>query len=435
MRILIDHSDHTLDNTGDIAMLQVSIERLRTLWPTATLDVVTRDPGHLAYHCPEVNPVGFSLLSSRMLKALPPLVWQKTHRLEGLVRQFDPGWGDMISRAQRKAGTKAIRPLDEALVVADMVVAAGGGYLADPFFWHADHVLSLLIKAHWLGKPIALFGQGLGPLHSKRLHNKLRYALSVAQQVSLREGTFSPELIQTLRIPTTHVLVTGDDAIELAYRGRAHSLGDAIGINLRMAQYSGIVEETLAQVRNVLQQVARDYQAPLCGIPIAHVTSRGQHADAETIAQLLTTYVDDPLVGARLNTPALTLERVGRCRVVVTGSYHGAVFALGQGISTICLARSTYYRQKFVGLANQFGAGCTVLTMDSPDWAQALERAIRSNWQDAERLRPALLLAADRQIQQSRQAYVSFARRLGAANPKQQDLVPAEGLKVANKDT
>ena len=48
---------------------------------------------------------------------------------------------------------------------------------------------------------------------------------------------------------------------------------------------------------------------------------------------------------------ALVIERVGECRVVVTGSYHGAVFALAQGIPVVALVKSPYYVNKMAGLA------------------------------------------------------------------------------------
>ena len=39
-------------------------------------------------------------------------------------------------------------------------------------------------------------------------------------------------------IALDRVMTTGDDAIEMVYRLRRDSLGDGLGINLRMADYS-----------------------------------------------------------------------------------------------------------------------------------------------------------------------------------------------------
>ena len=50
-----------------------------------------------------------------------------------------------------------------------------------------------------------------------------------------------------------------------------------------------------------------------------------------------------------------TITTIARCRLVVTGSYHAALFALSMGVPAIGIATSRYYEDKFLGLADQFG--------------------------------------------------------------------------------
>ncbi len=71
---------------------------------------------------------------------------------------------------------------------ADLVVADGGGYLTDAFEGHALRVLGVLEAALRLGKPVALLGQGLGPLRNELLRERLRWVCSRACLVTLREG-------------------------------------------------------------------------------------------------------------------------------------------------------------------------------------------------------------------------------------------------------
>ena len=92
------------------------------------------------------------------------------------------------------------------------------------------------------------------------------------------------------------------------------------------------------------------------------------------------------------------------CRAVVTGSYHAGVFALSQGIPVVGLAKSPYYRQKFAGLAAQFGEGCRVVGL--PRGAAELSADIFRAWQDAPRLRPRLQERAREQAEDSRRAYL-----------------------------
>ncbi|MCS6926703.1 MAG: polysaccharide pyruvyl transferase family protein, partial [Candidatus Binatia bacterium] len=94
-----------------------------------------------------------------------------------------------------------------------------------------------------------------------------------------------------------------------------------------------------------------------------------------------------------------------RCRIVVVGSYHAAVFALAMGIPAVCLANSSYYRDKFLGLAHQFGEGCRVIFLDDADFPTKLTSEIDWAWRRACVLRPELLAAAERQVALSHAAY------------------------------
>ena len=57
MRILVEHGSSQLDNLGDVAMLQVAVERLRALWPSARISVITRSPRPLSESVPGVSDV------------------------------------------------------------------------------------------------------------------------------------------------------------------------------------------------------------------------------------------------------------------------------------------------------------------------------------------------------------------------------------------
>ena len=90
------------------------------------------------------------------------------------------------------------------------------------------------------------------------------------------------------------------------------------------------------------------------------------------------------------------------------GSYHGAVFALAQGIPVVALSASRYYDAKLQGLADLFPGGCIVLSMDAPDLAERLAAAVAAAWDSADERRPALLAAAEQQIAASQRAYERF---------------------------
>ena len=109
--------------------------------------------------------------------------------------------------------------------------------------------------------------------------------------------------------------------------------------------------------------------------------------------------------GAALQTPRDVIRRVGTCRVVVTGSYHGAVFALSQGIPVVAIVKSRYYLQKMAGVAHEFGTGCHIVNLDDDDVSTRLSEAISRAWAEADGVREPLLQSAVDQIRRGRSAY------------------------------
>jgi colanic acid/amylovoran biosynthesis protein len=99
------------------------------------------------------------------------------------------------------------------------------------------------------------------------------------------------------------------------------------------------------------------------------------------------------------------IEEIGRCRVMITTSYHGGVFALAQGIPVVAWLKSKYFAAKLFGLANQFGVGCEVVTLDDGDWETRLKSAILKAWNSSEEVRPRLLDKAASQLAASQAAY------------------------------
>ena len=60
------------------------------------------------------------------------------------------------------------------------------------------------------------------------------------------------------------------------------------------------------------------------------------------------------MVNWRPTSPEAVMKNVSACRMVVTGSYHAAVFALSQGIPALTISKSAYYDSKFNGLGDMF---------------------------------------------------------------------------------
>ena len=130
-----------------------------------------------------------------------------------------------------------------------------------------------------------------------------------------------------------------------------------------------VKSDTVEKVASVLQEFARRHKTPLLPIPIAVHEYAHDH---ETIRQLLAGFDDESDGGLSLDTPLMLVKQTARCRIVVTGAYHAAVFALAQGIPVVCLCNSPYYLAKFQGLEDLFGIGCAIVMLSEPDWPTKL---------------------------------------------------------------
>ena len=450
-RVLLDTGDYRCANMGDVAMLQVAVRRLREHMPQATIEVMTEDPGALALYCPDARPVSCEGrriwfadrdLLGRIHRLLPRRVSNLLVGLKRLIRNSWPVVLDVMIRAKRRL-RRAERPEEhrrflEAAREANLVAVTGVGGITDHARQWSNQMFNLLEMAIARRTPTVLFGHGLGPLTDPELVERAGRLLPQVQLIALRERRSGLEILRSLGVPDSRVLITGDDAVELAYLAAPALLGREIGVNLRVSRSAGVETGMVERVRRPLQDFAREKKASLVPIPIsfhgrfdsAKDLSNGRAAavasrfvltpagedlsDCSAIARLLEGYQDPSDAGQDLDTPLKVIHQVGRCRIVITGAYHAAVFALAQGIPAVCLAKSRYFMDKFLGLAREFGTGCEVISLQSTDCSSLLADAMARTWVAAEEMRTPLLQAATTQIAASRAAYALAAELVGA---------------------
>ncbi|GAA4535451.1 hypothetical protein GCM10023161_09000 [Mycobacterium paraffinicum] len=115
-----------------------------------------------------------------------------------------------------------------------------------------------------------------------------------------------------------------------------------------------------------------------------------------------------------IRNPEELAERAARCRVIVTGSYHAAIFGLAAGVPAVCITNSIYYDLKFKGLSMQFPGGCHIVRPGlgfERDLSDAIERA----WDISESDRDRLHSVAQAQVAQADQAYRWFGSLVAGA--------------------
>jgi len=203
----------------------------------------------------------------------------------------------------------------------------------------------------------------------------------------------------------------------MAHAARPSALGNAVGLNLRVGMSSGVTPAIIRPLATLFQDFAARHNAPLLPVPIA----LQQEVDARNIQGLLAGYDDASDGGQHLDSPTKLIGQAGKCRIVVTGAYHAAVFALSQGIPAICLAGSSYFVTKHLGLADMFGDGCEVVFIDQPGFETRISETMERFWAQADQLRPGLLRAAVRQVEDAERAYAcldELASRRGLDPPR-----------------
>jgi polysaccharide pyruvyl transferase WcaK-like protein len=404
-RLLVEPSVYLLRNLGDMAMLRSAIERLGTVLPGATIQVLTDEPNALHSFCPAAIPLDGSsrhltvdrqFLDSNLRKILP-----KRHARR--VRRRIP---DIVANAiERHLGRRS--SYMKALRQADLLVVAGMGGVTDSFPEFATRLLRSIELALELDCPVTMVGQGIGPLEKPELRALAGGVLPRVDLIALREGCAGVPLLHALGVEPDRIVVTGDDALELAYGLRGPELGPGIGLNLRLAEYSAVEDEAAVNVGEAARRLASVRGSPLVFLPIARSPWED---DLEALRMMLPDMEQHLEAAAGISSPEDLIRQVQRCRLVITGSYHAGVFALANGIPAIGIAASDYYVDKFRGLADMFGGGCEIVKLDQPDYVDQLCSAVDELWDTAEVMRPRLLAAAQKQIASNQAAYQKIAK-------------------------
>ena len=403
-------------NLGDVSMLQVAVRRLQRLWPSASISVLTDSGDGLKRYCPGAKPlsrtgrdrwIGDSFAFGGLHKYLPRKAASALRTAtDALERNLPRFLRALVGLRLRVRDSEHIRgdvaEFLGAMEGADLFVVCGAGGFTDSCREWNLTTLGTLETALRRHIPVAMFGQGMGPLSDAHVLSRAKDVLPAVGLITLRGGRGGQALAESLGVAPSRAQITGDEAVELAYEARPAKVGHALGVNLRVASYADVNEDVCDRLRPVLQDFARGRDAPMLPVPIAFHAHASDHL---AIRRILAGYDDQSDGGLSLDTPLKVIEQVGRCRVVVTGAYHAAVFSLAQGIPVVCLAGSADYMAKFLGLQDLFGQGCETLLLDDPMFTRKLEAALENAWRTAEEVRLPLQRAAARQIELSWHAY------------------------------
>lgn len=414
LRILVCPAAFKFTNMGDVAMLRVAVARLRELWPDASIAIFTDDAEGLRRHCGDVQPIPHDnwfadhfILGGRVHRRMPQALSRglvafkvAVHRRQRWLEESAIWFKLIMIGKDAKGFGRALQSVREATAI----VISGCGGIGDNYPKLSRFILTTVEAGIRRGLPTAMFSHGLGPIRDERLWASAGSLLPLVDLIALREGSTGPSLLHEMGVDDSRTLVTGDDAIELAYAERTDRIGSGVGVSMRVGAdtATGVEESVLDVLRPVIQEFARQHGAALIPVPIS------LQRDPQSIDRVTEGFSRVERLEERLDTPAAVSRQIGHCRIVVAGAYHATVFALAQGIPVVALAKSDYYVCKIRGLANMFGVGCEVINPEDDNVAGRLKESMDTLWNSAERVRGPLLERAADQIRRSREAYLRF---------------------------
>lgn len=111
----------------------------------------------------------------------------------------------------------------KALRRCDALLSGGGSLLQDRTSTRSLlYYLSIIRAAHWLGKPVMLYANGIGPVYRNGDRQRVRKAVEQAALVTLRDESSAHEL-RDMGVTRTDLYVTADPVFRLAPEGEDRS--------------------------------------------------------------------------------------------------------------------------------------------------------------------------------------------------------------------
>lgn len=422
-RILLDPQIYDLRNLGGVAMVLGLVQRVRERWPDARFAVLTEAPDALATLLPDAEAVPYAHLRA----------WTADkYVMQPVYRVLPDRWAPALLALQRRQGrrfprlARAVRrtrialdrrhaddyaAFQRALDRADLLLVSGGSGPSEAFPATLRAMLGVLDAAAERGLPAAMVSQGGGAALGDPVRARVRQRFSRLERVLVRERTDAPARFRDLGLDPARIRWGADDAIPLVRAAGARALGDALGVSVREAGYAGVGPREMEMIGGVVRRFLRRHRAPPVALPIAvHVRS----PDPEAIRALVGDAGDVGDGDRAMRHPAEVIAAAGRCRTVVAGAYHAAVFALAQGVPVVVVAGSPLYEAKLAGLAEQFGDGCRLVRLGGGDAGAHLEAALEALWSAADTLRGELLERAAMLARVNAAAYDDLLEHLAA---------------------
>lgn len=241
MRILLVH--HNTNNTGDDAIVESTIDQMRTIFPNCTIILESGNPLLSKEKFSDIKIV------ERLFSVKNIVHTNKTFSLEFLIRNFPflvntlfAGIVSYIFATFRLK--KFFYPILEEYRKADLILSMAGDSISEDYAWFFRFYEMWLIKK--LGGKLVLYAQSIGPFTGKRVSYARKYLSMTSAILARDEKTI--KLLKEYGV-NTKIYRTADVAIALRSKENSvtkevvHSYGiskKSIGIVLRTTKYTSV---------------------------------------------------------------------------------------------------------------------------------------------------------------------------------------------------
>lgn len=379
MRILITNV-YSYKNKGDAAIVLALLQEARRVFPGADITIQTTDTqnDHDKYGAPTTPSLLWLAFSSVRGAPMYKRVW-KLGGLIGLMMYLFTH--RILGQAPQFILTKDLREFVRQNQAADIIIACGGGYLCTESASLQNSLLLFgtclnFLAAKYVGKPVYLYSQSIGPVYGRLQYAMLRFALNRVDLIEPREE-ISLRLLKQLSIRTT-IIATADPALLLNSNAHApkHIKLDPnrmpIGITVRkwfrnsndFASYTQAIAQTI-------DYLIEHHQAQVFYIP--QVIAQGFDDDDRLVADRVLGQVQHKRYFTLIDDDLHPFEIIGLCgrmHAFIGTRMHSNIFSLINHTPVIAIE----YEHKTRGIMRGLGLDSLVININDVTYPKLRQR-------------------------------------------------------------
>jgi polysaccharide pyruvyl transferase CsaB len=299
----------------------------------------------------------------------------------------------------------------DAVESADLVILGGGGLLHDywdplpetlltPGHWGLTYYCGIPWLAAQLGKPVMIYGAGVGPLLFESGRDLVRDVAMASQAITVRDEE-SARLLKELGVRFPKSEVTADPVWDLHPVGGASldgiwkeaGLDDHQWLGVAVRNWNVGVEQDAWEgaLLEAVEPFAREHKLGVLFFPFQHAPTPLQNDVglakklAEAVKSVPATVFD------RVSTPEELAGAIGRCTVLVGMRLHSLIFACMTGVPAVGLE----YDPKVAHLARMLDPPMPTVRIAQLS-CEALSGALQQLWDDLHEARERELALAGR---------------------------------------